>query len=155
MLHMADDGLGYTLLLACRTGGRDIGAALFSPTRHHALRAARCRPRHPHHLCASRQHRATAARRRAQDRARVSAQRILRDDERRAWLRLARTETIGPTTFAALIARFGDAREALDAAPRLARHGGAKELRMPSESDARAEIDALARLGGRLLASVE
>ncbi len=85
----------------------------------------------------------------------MTARRVLRDDERRAWLRLARTESIGPTTFAALIARFGDVREALDAAPRLARHGGGKELRMPSEADARAEIEALARLGGRLLASVE
>src|SRR5258707_13014708 len=85
----------------------------------------------------------------------MTLRRILRDDERRAWLRLARTETIGPTTFAALIARFGDVREALEAAPRLARHGGAKELRMPSETDARAEIEALARLGGRLLACIE
>jgi DNA processing protein len=83
------------------------------------------------------------------------ARRILRDDERRAWLRLARTETIGPTTVAALIARFKDVREALDAAPRLARHGGAKVLRMASEIDARAKIEALARLGGRLLASAE
>jgi DNA processing protein len=47
----------------------------------------------------------------------MTARRISRDDERRAWLHLARTETIGPTTFAALIARFGDCREALDAAP--------------------------------------
>src|SRR5258708_36380324 len=83
------------------------------------------------------------------------ARRILRDDERRAWLRLARTESIGPTTFASLIARFADVREALEAAPRLARHGGATELRMPSDADARAEIEAPARLCGRLSASVE
>ncbi|HXJ01749.1 MAG TPA: DNA-processing protein DprA [Micropepsaceae bacterium] len=81
--------------------------------------------------------------------------RPLRDDERRAWLRLARTETIGPATFAALRLRFSDIREALDAAPRLARRGGAQELRMPSEAEAQAEIDAVARLGGRILASVE
>jgi predicted Rossmann fold nucleotide-binding protein DprA/Smf involved in DNA uptake len=79
----------------------------------------------------------------------------LRDDERRAWLRLARTETIGPATFAALTARFHDVREALDAAPRLARRGGAQELRMPNEDEAQAEIETLARLGGRLIASVE
>ena len=81
--------------------------------------------------------------------------RPLRDDERRAWLRLARTETIGPATFATLISRFSDVREALDAAPRLARRGGAKELRMPTEAEAQAEIEALARLGGRILACVE
>jgi DNA processing protein len=81
--------------------------------------------------------------------------RPLRDDERRAWLRLARTETIGPATFAALMARFSDVREALEAVPRLARRGGTQELRMPSEIEAQAEIEALTKLGGRLIASVE
>src|ERR1051326_4319181 len=83
------------------------------------------------------------------------ARRPLRDDERRAWLRLARTETIGPTTFANLIARYPDAREALDAAPRLARRGGGAELRILSEAEANAEIEALNRLGGRLIAGIE
>src|ERR1051326_6710493 len=83
------------------------------------------------------------------------ARRPLRDDERRAWLRLARTETIGPTTFANLIARYPDAREALDAAPRLARRGGGAELRILSEAEANAEIEALNRLGGRLIAAIE
>ena len=81
--------------------------------------------------------------------------RSLREDERRAWLRLARTEGIGPSTFAALMARFSNVHAALDAAPRLARRGGAKDLRIPTEADAQAEIAALARLGGRLIASVE
>ena len=81
--------------------------------------------------------------------------RLLRDDEKRAWLRLARTETIGPATFASLIARFSDIREALDAVPLLARRGGAQELRMPSEADAQKEIESLSKLGGRLIASVE
>ncbi|HEX3483930.1 MAG TPA: DNA-processing protein DprA [Micropepsaceae bacterium] len=83
------------------------------------------------------------------------AGRPLRDDERIAWLRLARTESVGPATFAALIARFSDVREALDAAPRLARRGGAKELRIPTQTEAQIELEALARLGGRMLASVE
>jgi DNA processing protein len=86
----------------------------------------------------------------------MSTRRPLTDSERIAWVRLARTESIGPSSFAALIARFGDPREALNEAPRLARRGGAKgELRIPSEADARAELDALAELGGRLIASVE
>jgi DNA processing protein len=86
----------------------------------------------------------------------MTSQRTLNDSERLAWLRLARTESIGPASFAALIARFGDAREALNEAPRLARRGGAKgELRIPTEAEARAEVDALAELGGRLIASVE
>lgn len=78
----------------------------------------------------------------------------LTDAERRAWLRLARTENIGPATFAALLARFGDAGEALDAAPRLARRGGG-ELRCPSDAEAAREIEALAALSGRMIACVE
>jgi DNA processing protein len=86
----------------------------------------------------------------------MTGRRTLNDSERLAWLRLARTESIGPVSFTALIARFGDAREALKEAPRLARRGGAKgELRIPAEGDARAELDALAELGGRLIASIE
>ena len=85
----------------------------------------------------------------------MSARRSLSDPERRAWLRLARTETIGPATFAALMARFSNVHEALDAAPRLAHRGGAKDLRIPSDAEARAEIEALARIGGRLLACTE
>ena len=38
----------------------------------------------------------------------MTARRELLDEERRAWLRRARTENAGPTTFAALIARFGN-----------------------------------------------
>ena len=79
----------------------------------------------------------------------MTTRRTLQESERVAWLRLARTESIGPASFAALIARFGDARDALKEAPRLARRGGAAgELRIPTEADARAEIDALAELGG-------
>lgn len=86
----------------------------------------------------------------------MTGRRTLNDSERIAWLRLARTESIGPSSFAALMARFGDVREALEEAPRLARRGGAKgELRIPTMADARAELDALAELGGRLIASIE
>ena len=86
----------------------------------------------------------------------MTTRRTLNESERIAWLRLARTESIGPSSFAALIARFGDAREALKEAPRLARRGGAAgELRIPPEAEAKAELDALAKLGGRLIASIE
>ena len=86
----------------------------------------------------------------------MMTRRTLNESERIAWLRLARTESIGPASFAALIARFGDAREALNEAPRLARRGGAAgELRIPTEADARGELHALAELDGRLIASIE
>ena len=86
----------------------------------------------------------------------MTMRRTLDDSERLAWLRLARTESIGPSTFASLIARFGNAYAALKEAPALARRGGASGgLRMPAEADARAEMRALAALGGRLIASIE
>ncbi len=80
---------------------------------------------------------------------------LLSDAERRAWWRLARTQNVGPVTFANLIAHCGSAIAALDAAPRLARRGGNAELRIPSDADARREFDALAKMGARMIASCE
>ena len=79
----------------------------------------------------------------------------MQDNERRAWLRLARTENVGPVTFRNLIARFGTASVALDALPRLASRGGGKNFVLPDESDAAREMEALAKLGGRLMAACE
>ena len=70
--------------------------------------------------------------------------------ERRAWLRLARTENVGPVTFRNLMARFGSASAALEELPRLAPRGGGKNFVLPDESDAARELEALAKLGGRL-----
>ena len=81
--------------------------------------------------------------------------RALSDNERRAWLRLARSQNVGPVTFAHLIAHYPSPMEALDALPRLARKGGGAAPRIPSEADARRELDDLARLGGRLIAACE
>jgi DNA processing protein len=80
----------------------------------------------------------------------------LSESERRAWLRLARSQNVGPVTFAALIERYRSASAALDALPRLARRGGsAGDLRIPTDSDARREIEALDRIGARLILSGE
>jgi DNA processing protein len=46
-------------------------------------------------------------------------------DERLDWLRLIRSQNVGPRTFHALINRYGQARDALAALPQLARRGGA------------------------------
>src|SRR5207302_786625 len=59
---------------------------------------------------------------------RMINRRKLSDAERRDWLRLARSQNVGPVTFAALIHRFHSAAAALDELPRLARRGGASEL---------------------------
>jgi DNA processing protein len=79
----------------------------------------------------------------------------MHENERRAWLRLARTENVGPVTFRNLIARFGNASAALDALPRLASRGGGKNFVLTDESDAAREMEALAKLGGRLIAACE
>jgi DNA processing protein len=51
----------------------------------------------------------------------------LTDAQRIDWLRLIRSENIGPRTFRALINHYGGARAALDALPELARRGGASQ----------------------------
>ena len=51
------------------------------------------------------------------------AARELDPQERLDWLRLRRTETIGPVSFYALLRRFGSARAALEMVPQLARRG--------------------------------
>ena len=79
----------------------------------------------------------------------------MNDSERRAWLRLARTENVGPVTFRNLIARFGTASAALEELPRMAARGGGKNFVLPEESEAAREMDALAKLGGRLICACE
>jgi len=79
----------------------------------------------------------------------------LSNNERRAWLRLARTEHVGPVTFQSLIARFGSAGAALEELPRLAQRGGGKNFVLPDQSDCDREWEALAKLGGRMIASCE
>jgi len=76
--------------------------------------------------------------------------------ERRDWLRLARTETVGPVTFAALIARYGTPSRVLEALPEIAKRGGrAAPIRIPSLAEADAELAAGQRLGARLLCAGE
>ena len=81
--------------------------------------------------------------------------RALSEPERRAWLRLSRTQNVGPVTFASIMARFESVIDALAEVPHLARRGGGSALRIPSDDDAKREIDALAKLGGRIIASTE
>ena len=79
------------------------------------------------------------------------------DGERRLdWLRLYRSENVGPIGFRKLLGRFGSARAALQALPGLARAGGrARPLRIAPLAEARAELDAVARIGGRLVIEPE
>ena len=72
----------------------------------------------------------------------------LTDEQRLDWLRLIRSDNIGPRTFRALINHYGGARAALDALPELARRGGAlKPTRVCPREDAERELDASRRQG--------
>lgn len=77
----------------------------------------------------------------------------LTEAEKRDWLRLIRTDHVGPITFRRLLERFGDAGHALQALPELARRGGGARLLKPfGKAEAEAEMAVLDRLGARLIA---
>jgi len=73
--------------------------------------------------------------------------------QRLAWLRLIRSENVGPATFRALVNQFGGAEAAVAALPALSRRGGrAQAIRLCSAAEAEAELDAAERLGAHLVA---
>lgn len=78
----------------------------------------------------------------------------LTDVQRIAWLRLIRTDNVGPATFRQLLNRFGSAEAALEALPGLLKRTG-KPARLASQSQAEDEIAGLSRYGARLVASTE
>jgi DNA processing protein len=67
----------------------------------------------------------------------------LSEEQRLDWLRLIRSDNIGPRTFRELVNHFGGARAALDALPGLARRGGAlAPARIWSREEAEREVKA-------------
>ena len=79
----------------------------------------------------------------------------LTDSERHAWLRLSRTEHVGPVTFQNLIRRFGTATAALEELPRVASRGGGKNFVLADAAEAQREVALLTKQGGRLIAACE
>lgn len=76
----------------------------------------------------------------------------LTDRQKLAWLRLIRSENVGPATFLALINRFGGAEAALEALPELAARGGrSRRIRIASEAEAESEWALAERLGARFV----
>jgi DNA processing protein len=72
----------------------------------------------------------------------------LTDRQRIAWLRLIRSDNVGPATFRELIDHFGTAEAALDALPELSRRGGSsRSIRIASVDDAEREIETARRFG--------
>lgn len=76
----------------------------------------------------------------------------LDETERLAWLRLIRSENIGPATFRDLMRYAGTARRALELLPDLSKRGGKSNNRICPIAEAEAEIEAHARSGARLVA---
>ena len=82
-----------------------------------------------------------------------SAPRPLNPAEKLDWLRLIRSENVGPITFYQLLARHGSAAAALQALPELARRAGRQRpLAVFSRAAAERELADLARAGARLVA---
>jgi DNA processing protein len=75
----------------------------------------------------------------------------LTDAQRLDWLRLIRTEGIGPRTFRGLVNRFGGAGAALAALPDLARQAG-RPLTLPQIGEIEREVEQSRRLGVRFVA---
>jgi DNA processing protein len=72
----------------------------------------------------------------------------LTDEQRLDWLRLIRSQNVGPRTFRSLLNHFGGSLEAL---PTLARRSGASAPQICSREQAQREIEACAKFGVALV----
>jgi DNA processing protein len=78
---------------------------------------------------------------------------LLSDEQRLNWLRLIRSENVGPTTFRELINHFGGSTAALDALPQLSASGGARgRIKICSIENAQDELKQAARASASLVA---
>lgn len=76
--------------------------------------------------------------------------------EKLAWLRLARTENVGPVTFYRLLERYGTASKAIEVLPELAARGGRKKpLTVPPLASVEREYEALEKIGGAIIVANE
>ncbi len=81
------------------------------------------------------------------------APRTLNPAERLDWLRLIRSENVGPVTFYQLLSRFGSAEAALAALPEIAHRGGrARPLAICPRATAERELQQLYAADGRFIA---
>ncbi len=76
--------------------------------------------------------------------------------EKLEWMRLARTENVGPITFYRLVEAYGSPGRALERLPELSRRGGrSKPLKAPDVSAIEKEYEALRKLGGDIVMAGE
>ncbi len=76
-------------------------------------------------------------------------------NDRLNWLRLIRSENVGPVTFFRLLERFGSAEDALSALPGLARKGGRRDYRPCALPQAETELERLHKAGASLIGYTE
>jgi len=77
-------------------------------------------------------------------------------NEKLQWLRLTRSDNVGPITFYKLLEQFGTAQAALDALPELAKRGGAKRvLKACPMAQVERELEALDSLDGVIITRAE
>lgn len=79
--------------------------------------------------------------------------RLLSEEQRLNWLRLIRSENVGPATFRDLINHFGGSAAALEALPQLSASGGkGGRIKICSQQTAEAELKQAAQAGATLVA---
>ena len=80
----------------------------------------------------------------------------LSPDEKLNWLRLIRTENVGPITFYKLVDYYGSATKALEALPDLSKKGGRqKPLQAPPLSIIEKELEDLQKRGGDIICAAQ
>lgn len=76
----------------------------------------------------------------------------LSDRQKLNWLRLFRSDNVGPATFRDLINHCGSAEAALEMIPQMAsRAGGKRAIRIASIEDAERELEAISKHGAQLI----
>jgi DNA processing protein len=80
---------------------------------------------------------------------------VLDDRQRFDWLRLIRTEGVGPRTFRSLVNHFGGAGAALENLPDFARARGARGVSIPDPARIERELEQARRYGVRFVATGE
>src|SRR5262249_36603120 len=145
------DTRGDPALLVARRTGRVSRHAISSFFIRQAGSRSPVRATDRHRLVqAPRQHRAAHERHRTENRrGKMNDFRPVRltDEQRIDWLRLIRTENVGPRTFRTLINQFGGAKRAIERLPEIARRGGRGALNIVTREDAAKEISVASRLG--------
>ncbi|WP_176085190.1 DNA-processing protein DprA [Martelella sp. HB161492] len=77
---------------------------------------------------------------------------VLTDKQRLAWLRLIRSDNVGPVTFRSLINHYGTAETALQMIPELAARGGSsRAIRIATIAEAEREMETAHRFGARFV----